>query len=564
MQPPLKKKFYFLGGLRAQVIVATTLLTLVLVALISILVLSIFEHRLLEDQREKASLVLAALQVSLEKLFGQNESANWSFQEIESLSTEANNLSNAFQIRGITIISKRNRVLYQPDTSSSGETLNNEELVEVFKESKVIIRLIGSKSVLGIFGGKYEALMLTGPLFAANSPVAAARIELPMEQTNRAITDVRRIVILYMVFDAVLVILLGSFWMIRFLIQPLTELTNATKRITEGNLEAIIDVNDPNEIGALADALRSLQNALKEKIRQIEQQVVSLATAKSKLTQAQQEIIQSERLAYVGRVAAGVAHEVGNPLGAVFSYLSLLKEEVANRKELTELTDRIDHELNRIDRIMRELLDFSRPGKSTGGVCRISDALEEAVGFLQGKKVLGNIKIVTDIENNLPKAPLDQGQLRQVLVNLLFNAVDVLQEEGIIRIDAHKIEFRRLNEFAYLLGDSKEKKSITFTDLGRRGIHFPDRIQFQEGETVVRINISDTGSGIAEPDLQRIFDPFFTSKPPGKGTGLGLAICQRIVESAGGIMRVESRLGEGTVFSIYLPFVRISEEERIA
>jgi signal transduction histidine kinase len=275
------------------------------------------------------------------------------------------------------------------------------------------------------------------------------------------------------------------------------------------------------------------------------------------LKQTQEELIRTEKLASIGRFAAGVAHEVGNPLGAIFGYTSILEKEGIDREEARDYLKRIEKEIERINRIVRELLDYARPSKLEIREVDVNKVVENTLSLLSYQKNFRNIETQLELQLDLPVVMGDESQLSQVFINIVLNAIDAMPTGGTLRIRTE--EYLIENSFADpmpLLGPPRRKGDPDESDYSHIRKINPLSVmlmKFSRGDRVVKARISDTGVGIKKEDLERIFDPFFTTKDPDKGTGLGLSISLRIVESMGGEMRVESEVGKGSAFEIYFP-----------
>jgi signal transduction histidine kinase len=258
--------------------------------------------------------------------------------------------------------------------------------------------------------------------------------------------------------------------------------------------------------------------------KRLEAQVLSLEEANLELKKAREEVIRSEKLSSLGRLAAGVAHEVGNPIGAILGYTNLLMDHAGDDEEAMDYLKRIEKEVTRTNTIVRELLDFSRPSPSEPAPVDVNDLITESTSFLAHQKLMESVDIETVLHQGVGKVWADANQLKQVLVNLMLNAGDAMAGGGSLTVTAGQVP--------------TEQEGVDI-DESRR-----ERVQ---------ISVSDTGKGIASSELNKIFDPFYTTKPPGKGTGLGLAISLRIIESFGGSIHVKSTEGEGSTFTIELP-----------
>jgi len=245
-------------------------------------------------------------------------------------------------------------------------------------------------------------------------------------------------------------------------------------------------------------------------------------------------LLYSEKLATVGQLAQGVAHEIGNPLSAVLGYLELMERTKNLPDKARDYVDRSERELARINAIIRELLDYSRPSPPQNTAIDIDEVVSGLLTLVTGQKRFNNIKFNRNVAPNLPAIKADRNQLLQVLVNLSFNAADAMRKGGTLEIGA-----------ALETWEGHEKAN-RFT-VGNTSS------DWKPGKEVIALWIRDDGEGIPEENLTRIFDPFFTTKEPGEGTGLGMAVCARIVEGFGSKISVESTVGTGSTFTIYFP-----------
>ena len=229
----------------------------------------------------------------------------------------------------------------------------------------------------------------------------------------------------------------------------------------------------------------------------------------TEMKKMEEQIINSEKLASIGRLAAGIAHEIGNPLTSVFSFIQILRE-MEDDKFKKESLQTIYFHINRISEILKQLSGFSRMPAGEASECRINDIIETSLNLIQYDKKAKNVSIVKELSPSLPEVVCSGNQLSQVFVNLILNAIDAMPDGGALTI-----------------------KSMT------------------RGSDIV-IRFEDTGVGIPKEDLTRIFDPFYTTKE--KGTGLGLAVSYDIIKKMNGALSIESELGKGSVFTITMPY----------
>jgi signal transduction histidine kinase len=249
--------------------------------------------------------------------------------------------------------------------------------------------------------------------------------------------------------------------------------------------------------------------ALTESRAETEEHITSLEETNQALAKARDDLVRSEKLATVGHLAAGMAHEIGNPLAAVVGYLNILKDDLSD--DSRDLVERSLAETTRIDRLVRELLEYSAPVvRQVESFCPIK-LLREAVEMLRHQGQFEDVEIDDKAVVDECLVNMDRGRLMQVWINLLLNAQGAMQGKGRIELSSQ-----------------------------------------QDGHTI-STSILDDGSGIDPDDVKRIFEPFFTTKAPGSGYGLGLAICQRIVDENGGSIKVDSNVEKGTRFTVTLP-----------
>jgi signal transduction histidine kinase len=298
------------------------------------------------------------------------------------------------------------------------------------------------------------------------------------------------------------------------LVKPIERLITFTGEISEGEFQSKAVIDEKNEIGKLSLSLNRMAERLNEDKQSIEDYISSLQETNQKLRQAQEEVLRSEKLASLGRLSAGIAHEIGNPLGVILGYVGMLLKGIEDREEMKDYFKRIEIEINRINRFINELLDYSRISPSEFVPVDVNEIIRESFRLTSFQKPDQDIKLDLDLSDHLPLILANGYQLLQIMVNFILNAQDALPEGGRITVTTKLLK-----------------------------------------EDIV-IEVSDTGVGIKEEDLPKIFDPFYTSKRQGEGTGLGLAISLGIIESFGGKIRVLSSTEKGTTFTLLLPAIK--------
>jgi len=332
------------------------------------------------------------------------------------------------------------------------------------------------------------------------------------------------IVLLALVFIVLAALLVGALVQ-RAVYQPLADLQEGAARLAEGDLEKDIPVRSSDEFGQLAEsfnkmthALRKSRGELKEWGRTLEEKV---AEATHDLQLAQAEAARGEKLASVGLLAAGIAHELNNPLTGVLTFSHLVRKQMPEGSPEAEDLDLVIQETKRCAAIIRRLLDFAREKTPEKKYSDLNRLIEQTTQLIGQSAQLADIAIILDLDETLPPVWIDEDLVKQVIMNLLVNAEHAIGEGGSITIR-------------------------TRVHSGRTG-------DDGKAEPMAEVTITDTGCGIPEENLTRIFDPFFTTKGVGKGTGLGLSVSHGTIAAHGGAIEVNSTVGVGTEFRIYLP-----------
>jgi len=402
---------------------------------------------------------------------------------------------------------------------------------------------------------QYRKLIVSSPLWIRGKIVGAIKMEIPIGDVMMHLLESQRVILISIILDAIVLIVFGSFLLSRVLVKPLKDLILLTQKIGAGNLSEKIEVTSRNEIGQLIGSFNLMIERLKEKQESLDSHLESLEFANKKLKQTQEELIRTEKLASIGRFAAGVAHEVGNPLGAILGYTSILQRDGINQGESKDYLKRIEKEIERINRIVRELLDFVRPSQFEISDVEVNKVIEHTLSLISHQKNFGGIKTQLDLQPNLPTIKGDESKISQVLINIVLNAMDAMPNGGIlsIRTEEYVVEDALIDPLQQFYSP-RRREDPTESDYSY--LRKPDPFvaiftKFSKGDRLVKIRISDTGIGIKEENVKSIFDPFFTTKAPDRGTGLGLSVSLRIVESMEGEIRVESEEGKGSTFEVY-------------
>lgn len=341
--------------------------------------------------------------------------------------------------------------------------------------------------------------------------VGKAALLLTLTAEKARLNRSRQLLAAYFALNFFMLLGLGSYILSRIVVNPINRLLSATGKITGGHYGQRLHVSGSAELALLAESFNEMSTTLQNKDRQVLEHVNALERVNKDLRQAREEAVRTEKMASIGLLAAGMAHEIGTPLASIMGYAELVAAEQPDHPALQDYSKRISDDCARIDRIVRGLLDYSRPRIPSVVTTDVRHVITASLELLTQQGAFKHLNVSMSIEDGLPAAKADPYQLQQVLVNLLLNSRDALADNGVLLVSA------RL-----------EREQLC-------------------------IDVQDNGAGIAKEHIKYIFDPFFTTKPPGKGTGLGLAIAARIIEGFGGRITVLSSPETGTCFTVWLP-----------
>ncbi len=368
----------------------------------------------------------------------------------------------------------------------------------------------------GEFGDELGALMV-----GAYVPIPKYRWGLVIQEPiGSAYSELRRLEtnsLLFVIVGIILTALVGIFFA-HSIEKPIKDLTQGTEAVAKGDLRWQVSVDSVDEMGRLAVAFNQMTRDLRD---------------------SQERLILSEKLASLGTMAAGMAHEIKNPLVSLRTFTQLLQQKWEDKDFRAKFSSIIPHEIERINRIAESLLKFGKPMKPELSKVEVNDLLEEVLLLFESETKKHNIRVTKKLAN-LPQITGDAGQLQQVFVNIVKNAIESMHANGgelIVKTDVGEV--------------------VKLGKIGREGKRKGEEIIWGEDQEldkpipVVFIEVSDTGEGIPEDNLKSLFDPFFTTKMT--GTGMGLPITLRIIEEHNGSVKVRSQAGKGTTFIITMP-----------
>lgn len=360
--------------------------------------------------------------------------------------------------------------------------------------------------------------------------------------------------------DIAVVVVFGDYLLRHLVLQPVDRMLEASERIAAGDNSVRLQVGGTDELRRLSESVNRMADKLIRNQTLLAENIRSLEETNRQLVAARAELIHAEKMASAGRLAAGIAHEIGNPLGAILGYVDVAK----NREPGGEWIEGVKGEAKRIDRIVRGLLDYARPKAAAVKLVAVNDVVRQTLALVETQGRLKDVSLDTDLADDVPDVMADRFQLEQVLVNLLLNATDSIAEAGAQGVIAVKT-LRALHRSPARPPRPRRKddpEGVDYSHL-RRLQEPPEAFQpspLEEGALVACIEVADNGVGLQPDAAERIFDPFYTTKAPGEGTGLGLAVSARLIAGMQGQIRVKANPGGGAVFSISLPAIELDSE----
>ncbi len=418
-------------------------------------------------------------------------------------------------------------------TVSDGHTLVSAAAYQRYPPLEEAVRLAASsrRQVVrtstiaedGAFSGE-KRLIVALPVTLQNRPSMGFGLALSMQTVSQVFQQHRKIVIIYMLVNIILLTTVGLFRMIKLVVRPIERLVKTSEAYDDTDGLAFLGLEAGSEIGQLSLALNRMLARIEEDREKLRLSVKSLEQANRQLIDTQKEMVRAEKLAAVGRLSAGLAHEIGNPIGIVQGYLELLEHSDLAAEDRVQFSRRAIDELQRISNLIHQLLDFSRSSSQEPEPVAVQPLLAELVDMFAARNKDVQCRFVRECADQDDVVVANAVELRQVFLNCLLNAFDSIREMG-------KGYAGRLTVTCSCREDAS-------------------------GGPLVRVEIADNGKGIEPKDMETIFDPFFTTKEPGKGTGLGLSVSYSIIEAAGGRIWAESAPEAGAALIIELPAAR--------
>lgn len=498
-----------LHSLRISILAQLAFLIVAAMLLISVVMLSFQEHAFIEGKLEQGRLLSLALSLQFKAMRTAAAESRMGNPAKPPGTDEGSLLIRTAGFSGASLMDHTGTVFF---TSGPGGGLRQKGIAQARQTlvtGKSTTRFSGQ--TWGVLWLASDAVIISAPVLDGRRLLGSVSVWSSLGNVYREIRRSEKLILIYILLNTLVLIFVGLYLLSRSVVNPVHKLLRITEAFRKGESPPFFPDVSENEMGQLNRSLKMMLKRLEENKDELQAHIASLEKANTQIRRTQAELIKSEKLASVGRLATGIAHEIGNPLGIILGYMDLLKRDDLSTPERQDFLGRVEAEITRINGIIRQLLDFSRPAGGEPEETSVHEVVLATLKMLEPQPLMAGIE--PDIRLDAAKDTIwaDPNQLQQVFLNIMMNAADAMGME----------------------------KSLT--------------IRTSTPGNTIRIQFEDTGTGIPEEDLGGIFDPFYSTKPPGKGTGLGLSVSYTIIKGLGGIIRAENNRGPGVTITIDIP-----------
>jgi signal transduction histidine kinase len=486
-------------SLKFRFVCFVVLLLTLTIGVFSYYLLKMQRNHLMDITRQKLSDVADTIEKSIQTSMEVGRS-----QDVTRIIESVSSLPDLNQVR---IFSKRGVILISSDPEEVGETIDKEEM-KLFHRQK--------------FSTVYDLKSLEKPMFRIIRPImneprcfrchganpnqmnGVLEVDVSMQKVHERMTSVRRFMIASAL--AALAVLMGSllFLVSRLVNRPIQSLITTMRKAERGDITARAVPDDTPEFGELGRNFNSMITRLQKAQQDLEQM-------------HEQQMERVDRFATIGELAAGIAHEIKNPIAGIGGAIQILMEDLPAEDHRREIFEEILKQIDRIDQDVKDLLSYARTAKPTLLEHDVNKVIKQAVFLVRDRAAQQRVDVMTQVGENIPPVEIDEKQIQQVLVNICLNAIQAMPDGGILKITS-----------------SLENDA--------------------QGGMFVKLEVEDTGRGISSKHISKIFTPFFTTRHT--GTGLGLPISQKIINQHHGTIEVRSKPGDGTCFTLRLPLTR--------
>lgn len=417
-----------------------------------------------------------------------------------------------------------------PYSKITGDKLKS-AVYQTIEDGKPVIKKVGK--TVGLLLLQHKSVILTHAVKVEGQTIAAGGIESSLTGIYQDYRRIQKIAFAFVVLNSFFFALFANRQLSRIYFKPLKRLSKRAEAYRDEDALFFSVRKEDNEFAILSSSLNKMLHRISENKRMLNETIDSLKTTNLELKKAQNDVIRAEKLATVGRLTSGIAHEIGNPIGIVLGYLDLLKQADLKPEERNDFISRSEKEITRINHIIRQLLDMSRSSDGESKPISIHQLIHDLISLFHFQPKSNDIVFESRLDATADVVFADPDQLRQVFLNILLNAIDAIRNES---SDGGRID--------------------VITQGPMDGAEIPVRSE----RKFIKVTIQDNGSGIPSMHVPHVFDPFFTTKPPGQGTGLGLSVSFMIVEKLGGYLTVSENQAKGAGFHVVLPLSAMHQE----
>ncbi len=502
-------------SLRTSIALNLVVLLLLSMLLIDVVIIMVMQRMAVDARLEKGRILMAVLEGSL-RPDATDDGRQWRM-------ANPNHLHRVMDAAGsicTVIVGVDGQSIYRGGIGCQVASSLPAMARQAIRENREVVH--STNFLGGIFGGQPGNIILAAPLEVNRTLAAAGGIVMPVSDILSRLRRSQHIILIYALINTVLLSLLGVYRLGNIIVKPIQRLVKRAEAYRESDDAVFLLDKEDNEFSMLSKSLNRMLIQLAQDKEKLQDSVHSLEKVNRDLAKAQRELVRAEKLASVGRLSAGIAHEIGNPIGIIKGYLALLSDPSIPHEEKADFVARTESEVERIHSIIQQLLDFSRPSGEDQALVSVHAILEDLEEVCRYQPALGCLGFALHLAAPRDHVLANARQLRQVFLNLILNAADAVREargEGDLAI---------------------------YTECKKGGPDTGDA-------SFLTIRFIDNGGGIPEESMTSIFDPFYTTKAPGKGTGLGLSVSFTIVDSLGGSLRAEQNAKGGTSMIITLP-----------
>lgn len=499
-----------ISNIKFHLFVTFALILFIAMALACSVVLIMQQHNSIQEEIERSKRILAAVSteiISSKEKSGQSRDLLLSRYEIDENKENENCIVWNYSINNEMNLDRCKNVV-------------GLERLFIDKENQGNLTVSYSGSVWAVFTYANRNLIVTSPLKQGEKIIGSVAIIKSLVPLYKTIRKESEIAFVYIFTNAIIFATIGLFRLISLVVKPIEKLVVLAEKFQFSDGKNFLIGQSSSEFAKLSKSLNEMLQRIEKDNKKLRDTIASLEKANIELDRNRHGMVQTEKLAAVGRLSAGIAHEIGNPLGIVQGYVDMLGKVDLTGEEKEQFAKRAGQELQRINALIRQLLDYARTSSEHFARIAVHDLIRDVIKLLPARKRAENFSLITTLDAEVDTVFAVGDRLRQVFLNCLLNAID----------------------------------AVELFEIGQGEIVISTRNAMDDkGNALLELRFSDNGIGIPPEHLEIVFDPFFTTKAPGKGTGLGLAVSYAIIENFGGKISVAPRLTGGTEVLISLP-----------